>query len=256
MCRLLAYLGEPTQGDRLLLEPVHSLEVQSYQPKEMTAGLLNADGFGLGWYHPTKDDLPYTYKSLLPIWSDINLPQISRYLESNCVLAYVRSATPGLPVDLSNCQPFVADNLMFIHNGYINNFRKTLYRPIRSQLNDDLYQNIQGTTDSEHLFALILNHYKDCLKIAILKALEELTNWANTYQTHFSANIVLSDGKQLFATRYSHNAAVPTLYFCEEPEGIILASEPLNDKAWQSFPEQSLIIINENRDRYIEAITH
>ena len=142
MCRLLAYLGEPTQGDRLILEPAHSIEVQSYQPKEMTAGLLNADGFGLGWYHSEKDDLPYTYKSLLPIWSDINLPQISRYLESHCLLAYVRSATPGLPVDLSNCQPFVNEKIMFIHNGYINDFRRTLYRPIRSQLNDQLYQNI------------------------------------------------------------------------------------------------------------------
>ena len=161
MCRLLAYIGEPIQGDRLLLQPEHSLEVQSYRPKEMTAGLLNADGFGVGWYHPKKDDLPYTYKSLLPIWSDVNLPQISRYLESHCVLAYVRSATPGLPVDLGNCQPFVEQKISFVHNGYINNFRQTLYRPIRAYLNDYLYQNVHGTTDSEHIFALILNHYKN-----------------------------------------------------------------------------------------------
>lgn len=254
MCRLLAYLGEPIQGDRLLLEPSHSLQVQSYQPQEMTAGLLNADGFGIGWYHPHKQDLPYTYKSLLPIWSDINLPQISRYLESNCVLAYVRSATPGLAVDLGNCQPFTDASISFIHNGYINNFRQTLYRPIRSQLSDELYQKIHGTTDSEHIFALVLNEYQTCWKTAILQAIQKLENWANIHHTHFSANLILSDGKQLFATRYAHNAPVPTLYFHKNEQGIILASEPLDDRPWQTCPEQSLITINENRELLIEAI--
>ncbi|MGB2923682.1 MAG: ergothioneine biosynthesis protein EgtC [Limnothrix sp.] len=256
MCRLLAYLGEPIQGDRLLLEPVHSLEVQSYQPKEMTAGLLNADGFGIGWYHSEKEDIPYTYKSLLPIWSDINLPQISRYLESHCVLAYVRSATPGLSVDLGNCQPFTDEKISFIHNGYINNFRQTLYRPIRSQLNDKLYQKIHGTTDSEHIFALVLNDYQTCLKAAILTALQQLREWADLYDTHFSANLVLSDGKQLFATRYSYKAVVPTLYFLQDKQGITLASEPLDDRPWQSCPEHSLLTIDKHRDLHIEAIAH
>lgn len=256
MCRLLAYLGEPIQGDRLLLEPVHSLEVQSYQPKEMTAGLLNADGFGIGWYHPIKDDFPYTYKNLLPIWSDLNLPQISRSFDSHCVLAYVRSATPGLSVDLGNCQPFTEQKMMFIHNGYINNFRQTLYRPIRSQLKDELYQKIHGTTDSEHLFALILNQDQDSLENAIVMALKQLTILADRHKTHFSANIVISDGKQLWATRYAHNAPVPTLYFLKELGGITLASEPLDAAPWESLPEQSLIIINEHRDLHIQAIAH
>jgi len=44
MCRLLSYLGQPVLLDRLISQSDHSLVVQSYQPKEMTAGLLNADG--------------------------------------------------------------------------------------------------------------------------------------------------------------------------------------------------------------------
>lgn len=258
MCRLLAYLGEPIQGDRLILHPSHSLEVQSYQPKEMTAGILNADGFGVGWYHPEKADLPYTYKSLLPMWSDLNLPQISRYIESHCQLAYVRSATVGLPVDLGNCQPFVNNQLMFIHNGFIANFRGTLYRPIRSQLSDELYQQVHGVTDSEHMFALILNNYQNnsqtCLKTAIIDALQQLTNWAKEHQTRFSANMILSDGEQLLATRYAYGAAIPTLYYHETTQGITLASEPLDEQPWRAFPEQSLIFIDNNRDQHITAI--
>ncbi len=254
MCRLLAYLGEPIQGDRLLFEPEHSLIVQSYQPKEMTAGLLNADGFGIGWYHTEKKVNPYTYKNILPIWSDINLPQMSRYLESPCILAYVRSATEGLPVDLGNCQPFNDGKLLFIHNGYIKDFRQTLYRPIRSSLCDRLYQHIQGTTDSEHIFALILNHHHGCLKEATFKAFRELRRWAEAHTTHFSANIVLSDGQQILASRYAHRSVIPTLYFLQNEQGTILASEPLDARNWQACPPQSLMTISKNRDIHIEAI--
>jgi predicted glutamine amidotransferase len=107
MCRLLAYLGQPIQLEKILLEPEHSLVVQSYQPQEMTAGLLNADGFGIGWYHPTQETKPFTYRNILPMWNDVNLPNLSRYIESGCVLSNVRSATPGLAVDLSNCQHLI-----------------------------------------------------------------------------------------------------------------------------------------------------
>ncbi len=55
MCRLLAYLGSPVSLEHLLYKPEHSLIVQSYQPCEMTSGVVNADGFGVGWYHIQKD---------------------------------------------------------------------------------------------------------------------------------------------------------------------------------------------------------
>jgi glutamine amidotransferase len=82
MCRLLGYLGAKIKLDHLLYKPEHSLLVQSYQPKEMTSGVVNADGLGIGWYHHEQDVNPFTYKSTLPIWNDTNLPELSRYIES------------------------------------------------------------------------------------------------------------------------------------------------------------------------------
>lgn len=55
MCRLLAYLGSPIFLEYLLYKPEHSLIAQSYQPREMISGAVNADGFGVGWYHDQKD---------------------------------------------------------------------------------------------------------------------------------------------------------------------------------------------------------
>ena len=250
MCRLLGYLGKPIQLDRLLYQPEHSLIVQSYQPKEMTAGLLNADGFGLGWYGQDKQS--YLYKNILPIWNDINLPHLSRYIESGCWLSYVRSATPPLAVDLSNCQPFSQQNLLFIHNGFINHFRTTLYRPIRELLSDQCYQFIHGTTDSEHIFALIINELQKSPHLSLFKAVEKaiaiLTDLAQQKHTYFSANLIMSDGQQIVACRYANRQPVPSLYWLENdrgyPDGIIIASEPLFEGNWQAFEANKILQFN------------
>lgn len=262
MCRLLGYLGSPIQLDQLLYKPEHSLITQSYHPREMTAGLLNADGFGIGWYHPDKETYPYSYKNTLPIWSDINLPHLSRYAESGCFVSYVRSATPPLAVDLTNCQPFAHDRLLFVHNGYVENFRQTLYRPIRKTLSDPVYQQIHGNTDSEHIFAAILNEIhldpQISLKTALNRTLTHLTQLANDHNVHFSANIILSNGKQLVASRYSHEAPTPTLYWLRDdplyPDGVILASEPLFRGNWNSCPKNHLVSVEENLEITIHSI--
>ncbi len=262
MCRLLGYLGAPISLDQLLYKPEHSLIVQSYQPREMTAGLLNADGFGLGWFHPKKADNPYIYKNILPIWSDINLSHLCRYVETGCVLAYVRSATPPLAVDFSNCQPFSQERLLFIHNGFIHNFRQTLYRPLRNQLSDEVYPLIQGTTDSEHIFALVLNELQSFpdipLEIALKKVLKLLTQLAKSHHIYFSANIVLSDGKQLVASRYAVRSPVPTLYWLRDDplyaDAVLLASEPLFEGNWSSCPEYSIIRVGENLEVSITPV--
>lgn len=258
MCRLLGYLGPAIQLDKLLYKPEHSLIVQSYQPREMTSGVVNADGFGVGWYHPQREAYPYTYRNLLPIWSDLNLPQLSRYVESSCVLSYVRSATAGQAVDMSNCQPFTHENLLFIHNGAINNFRQSLYRPIRDSLDDDTYQGIDGTTDSEHIFALLLDELKvnDSLEKAVANVLMQLKKLAADLS--FSANLVVSNGKQIVASRYAHNTSSPTLYWLRDdpiyPDAVIVASEPLFDGNWNSFPERTVISVGENLELYVNSV--
>lgn len=262
MCRLLAYLGSSEYLESLLYNHEHSLITQSYQPQEMMSGTVNADGFGVGWYHAQKDTEPFTYKSTLPIWNDVNLPSLSRYVESGCVVSYVRSATLGQALDLSNCQPFQRGSLLFIHNGKIDKFRQTLYRPIRSQLSDEIYQWVNGTTDSEHIFALLVNELESnpgksleqALHLTLLK-LKELTATHNTYTL---ANLVVSDGNRLVASRFSTNPPSASLYWLQNdptfPNSVIIASEPLFKGNWNSFPENSILSVGEDCDIRIEQI--
>ncbi len=262
MCRLLGYIGSPISLDYLLYKPEHSLIVQSYQPREMNSGVVNADGFGVGWYHAQKDTNPFIYKNLLPIWNDVNLPSLSRYVESGCMLASIRSATSGQAVNISNCQPFEYDRLLCIHNGRIENFKQTLLRPICDRLNDVAYQAIDGSTDSEHFFALIINELQtnptttveQALKTSLL-TLEELTQ---AYQVTASANMILSDGHRLIASRFAVGTQSPSLYWLRDdpayPEAVIVASEPLFEGDWHSFPEQSILSVGEDLEIQINSI--
>ncbi|QZZ19867.1 ergothioneine biosynthesis protein EgtC [Leptothermofonsia sichuanensis E412] len=263
MCRLLGYLGPAVELDRLLTKPEHSLVVQSYQPREMTAGLLNADGFGIGWYHPQKVTAPFTYKNTQPIWSDVNLPSLTRYIESGCVLANVRSATAGQAVDLSNCQPFQHRLILGIHNGFIANFRETLYRPIRDRLSDRAYQAIGGSTDSEHLFALVIHELEVSpglpLAEALRRALVILDTLAADQAVSFAANLVFSDGQQLVASRFSRRSAVPSLYWLRDdpllPQAVLIASEPLFPGNWTPFPEHSLLMVHHDLNIQIQPLS-
>jgi ergothioneine biosynthesis protein EgtC len=258
MCRLLGYLGQPIFLENLLEKPSHSLIVQSYQPKEMTAGILNADGFGLGWHRDRSAGLveteAFTYKNTLPIWNDPNLSSLCRYIESPSVLANVRSATPGLPVDLSNCQPFQYGRILYLHNGFIQNFRSTLARPIRDLLADRFYHGIVGNTDSEHIFALFLHYYyrldehpensQARYLAAIQTTLAELKKLALEHNVTASLNLIIGDGSQLVAARFAVGAIAPSLYWQwnAKQQSILIVSEPLDSHSrWQPIAESSLL---------------
>lgn len=251
MCRLLAYLGEAIPLENLIFQPEHSLVVQSYQPKELQIALLNADGFGLGWHHP--EDLtaePFIYRNVLPIWNDANLPHLCRYIHARSLVANVRSATPGLPLDFSNCQPFRHGQLLFVHNGWIDKFRQTLYRPIRDLIGDIAYQNIYGLTDSEHIFALIIHllELEPQLELlgALVQAIELIQSLANKYDARVSGTIVLSDGNQLVACRFDNQDQAPSFYFLRQPKGIILASEPLFEGDWKPLLQSHSLTVSAN----------
>ncbi|WP_299490889.1 ergothioneine biosynthesis protein EgtC [Acaryochloris sp. IP29b_bin.137] len=270
MCRLLGYLGQPVALETYLIHPQHSLVAQSYQPKEMTAGLINADGFGLGWYGTSPEQSPYCYRNTLPIWNDPNVADLSRYITAGTFLAYIRSATIGQGLQLSNCQPFRDRKLLGIHNGFIENFRQTLYRPMRDSLGDDRYQAIEGTTDSEHILALIFEALAQNLQLTLVEAIAQTLNrikgWATSYNIRVSLNVILSDGQSMIASRFAYPDPPPSLYWLDVswPEtGVLVVSEPLDaDKQmrsqfgghWQSIPANSLLTVDTKQTVEIHAL--
>lgn len=249
MCRLIGYLGNSIRLDELLYKKEHSLYHQSYKPLELKSGVVCADGVGVGWYDEAGQ--PFIYRNTIPMWNDPNLEELSHYVQSTCAVGYVRLAGTGESLDISNCQPFRSGNLLFVHNGEITNFQNTLYRPIRDSLVDAIYHQIKGITDSEHIFALLMELWHSSPENTMLEALrttlQKLSNLAKEYDTSFSANIIVSDGNAIAACRYAYGTEAPSLYWsCDQvkhPTQVIVASEPLSSENWEAFPDQSTLFV-------------
>ena len=263
MCRFVVYRGSRVPLARVISSADHSLVKQGYQPREMTAGTLNADGFGVGWYDRTVEAEPGIYTSVLPIWNDRNLPSLGRHVVADCILANVRSATPGYGIDQSNCQPFRHGRMAFMHNGYIEHARDGLLRTIRTSLRDEYERSIRGTTDSEHVFALLLNvlHGHELTPrasvTAIRQTVAQLLAWHG--RGHMALNLVIADGDHVAALRFATDAPAPSLYYaCDEPEfpgAVVVASEKLSDDpAWQPVPEGGIVTFRSAADLRVDAL--
>ena len=158
MCRFILYRGEPITLSSLVTEPANSLIHQSFHSHEREEP-LNGDGFGIAWYVPEMSDEPALFSSVRPAWNNHNLRHLARVTRSPCILAHIRAATPGLPVTLLNCHPFLWGPFAFMHNGHVGGFR-ALRRRLLERLSDEAFSLIGGSTDSEHVFALFVDHYR------------------------------------------------------------------------------------------------
>lgn len=259
MCRLAAYIGTPIPLQRFLLDPPHSLVVQSWAPQELRYATMNADGFGIGWY--AADGQPAGYHNILPIWNDTNLNALGRSLEYGLYLAMVRSATAGNPLGPGNTQPFLDRELLFTHNGYVGNFHAEMRLRIDRELLPEIHAGIQGNTDSEYLFALLrqMLHQDPDLTIeqALLNLCSRLAFWLE--DTEALLNFVLSDGERLYALRHALNHDCPSLYYTTDddsfPEGQLIASERLTGSDyWQPVPEHHLLIIDRHEPPELIAL--
>ncbi len=257
MCRLASYLGPELALSRFLVEPPHSLVEQSWRPREMTTGRLNADGYGLGWN--ACDGAPARLTYPMPIWTDVNLVSLGRSLRSNLWLGIVRSATPGFPAHHANTQPFIRESLLFLHNGHIEHFLRIVRGRIRRMLDEDIEASIDGTTDSEYLFALLcqITRRDQC---TLAEALRELARTIGKYGDGAALlNVIVTDGATLYAMRHATGAPAPTLYFTDNddafPGGVLICSEPLTPSSgWRPAPEHSLLILKPERKPEVIAL--
>ena len=235
----------------LILKPQHNLEQQAWQPRELREAKLNADGFGIGWYLPNKDIA--RYRQPLPIWNDTNLKDLSLSLKQNLFFAMIRSATDVLNANVVNTQPFAYKHWLFQHNGYIQNFSDDFRIQIRQLLNPDYENLIQGSTDSEYIFALLMQHIEQCNDpvVALQHTFDNIQNVIGDKRSLL--NIHLSDGECIFASKHAINGLCPTLYYGKNIAGFpnnsqLLSSEPLNDDDnWQAIKDHCIIILQANK---------
>lgn len=248
MCRFAAWKGPPRPLSTLTHDPPHALVRQSWEPRRMLEAKLNADGSGVAWYPHDGIRKPARYRSAFPMWSDENLASMAPRISATMMIAIVRSATPGLGVSTTNTPPFVHDELTFAHNGYLERFHETFMRPLREALGNEAYATVVGGTDSEHVFALLLERLGadrtlDALIVGMRETIEFCARLAREYDARAALNLVVGNGDGLVATRFGEGGPAPSL-FLKEDDGCLVASEPLDDdERWREVPANHLVVV-------------
>lgn len=242
MCRWAAYLGQPLFLSEILTSPAHSLIQQSRAAAQCKTA-INADGFGLAWYDKRPE--PGLYRDVYPAWSDPNLAAIAHQVQSRLFLAHVRAST-GTATSRNNCHPFVQGRWSFMHNGQVGGFEQ--FRKSADMLIDDaLYANRRGATDSEALFLIAhgIGLEEDPLAAmeGAVSRLQALAVTSGHPGAHMRCTAAFSDGQRLHAIRYASDDLAPSLYYQWNAtwQGWAVVSEPYGEDAahWVSVPPGS-----------------
>jgi gamma-glutamyl hercynylcysteine S-oxide hydrolase len=214
MCRHLGWLGRETAVSSLVLDPPQGLRVQSYAPRRQKHGLMNADGWGVGFFDGAT---PRRWRSAAPLWGDVSFDSIAPALRSHCVVAAVRSATVGMPIEASATAPFTDGQWLLSHNGLVD--RRVLPPSAAAE----------STCDSALLAALIFERGLDALGQTIAEV--------GMADPNARLNILAANGSRLLATTWGD-----TLSILRRNDGVVLASEPFDDQpGWEDIPDRHLI---------------
>ncbi len=242
MCRLLAYAGGPVPLKRWIIDPPHSLLHQSQNATEAKL-TTNGDGFGMAWYNEA-DPTPGKFRDIYPAWSDSNLPDLCRMIQSKVFLAHVRASTTGATTR-ENCQPFSHGVWSFAHNGQIAGY-DMVRRSLENALSDRLYAQRHGTTDSELIFLLALQFGLVTSPFTAIcetiRYIQSAQRQVGIHSKNTKLSLVFSDGVRLFGLRWADGRNPPTLYSQNETsDASLLASEPLDGVSanWTPLPANS-----------------
>lgn len=217
MCRHLAYLGPARSLGDLLLEPEHGLLRQSYAPRRQRNGLMNADGWGVGFYAAARPDQPARWRSNRPLWADASFASVAPVISSPCVLAAVRSATAGMPGDETAAAPFQSGRWLLSHNGSVD---RALLGP---------HPAAESVCDSAQLAAHLFESGPERAG-QFVAALGHRDPAARL-------NLLLTDGQRILATRWND-----TLSVLRTDDSVVVASEPYDDDPrWADVPDHHLV---------------
>ena len=234
MCRLIGYIGPPVTLEDLLVSPPHALVKQAHAPKFQTHGIDNLDGWGVGWYGLDRRREPARYRTATPITEDRSFASFAGLVSSGAILAALRSATPGFPIEETGSQPFTLESWLFTHNGTIEGFQQDIGRALRGRISRQRLSVIEGVTDSEALFALALDRLDggDTMADALASVIATIRE-----VTSGRMNLMLTDGYSLAATAWGNS-----LYILDGEDRLIAASEPFDeDDRWHRVPDASLV---------------
>jgi len=264
MCRLFGLYANKNVDVRFSFykTPRRSFALQSYK---------HYHGWGIAWFDGVQWQI---YKEPKPLYeSDKARALVEKVVRGKIIISHIRHATVR-SYTRGDTHPWLYRGYVFAHNGSID--RCTLFKLLK----EEYRENLEGETDSEVLFRLIVQETSDLGNPVegIKNAIEKITK----NNIHFtSLNFILSDGEKLYALRCAETRlCYYTLYYIKRPKeglelgkpsketeqlistklsrgekAVVIASEIMSDEPyWEPIPNKYLAVVNKNLDIKLEPI--
>ena len=274
MCRLYAIRSnEETKVECTLVHAQNALLLQSRGDQ---IGREHSDGWGIGYYVAGQ---PTIEKQASAAFRDLSFSRAAEQVYSDAVIAHVRLATVGTPL-VENAHPFQYGNWLFAHNGTIQGFQ-ILGDELLSETRPELRVSRHGSTDSECFFLWLLSRLLDqpCASVDgvsnpdrmadhladLIQEIDERSRAAASVMGIDKApklNIVLTDGRSLFASRWNNSLyfaarnGITDCEICGIPhvhhrhgslyQSVVIASEPVSEEIWHEVENLTLLYVTKD----------
>lgn len=236
MCRHLAYAGAAVRIGELISDPPYALVRQAWAPRRQTHGIMNVDGFGLGWYVPG-DPEPARHRGNGPVWGDETFADLARTVRTTAFLAAVRSGTEGMVSGAGAAAPFRSGRWLFSHNGALPGWPGSGVDLVKDLAPQRLLR-IDAPTDAAVLWALTLDRLEAGASLG--EAVRSVTNRA-LETTGGRVNLLVTDGSRIAGT-----TAGASLCYRSLAGGTVVASEASDDADdWHDVPDGRLLTVTD-----------
>jgi glutamine amidotransferase len=176
------------------------------------------------------------------MWTDASFASFAGVVASGCILAAVRNATVGMPVEETSTAPFTHGSLLFSHNGQVS--VDVLLSLLAGRPDAPMPDS---RCDSALLAALVWERALAGVPLAdavaevvttvgVKAAARQAARAAEDPERQHSTrlNVLVTDGRQLVATTWNES-----LWYRATPGGVLVVSEPDDDGPTVPFPRES-----------------
>jgi predicted glutamine amidotransferase len=252
LCRLLGYVSErPVSA----AEGLGGTEFRTFT----SLSAVHGDGWGMAWSQPSGSGIG-SATSPISAADDPAYFELAGQALSSAGLVHLRWATDGLAVHSLNTHPFTDGGYALAHNGSISPVDT-----LEGMLSEGSRGQLQGTTDSERYFRLVLQCIEEDgdERAGLLRAVGMLHEHfpeaslnalfltpARLYAVHVNSRAAtpLADLRELFGTDdampHGHATAYFDMAYKVSPTAVHVRSSGLPDEGWTPVPGDSILAID------------
>ena len=225
MCRMLAFMSrEPKPISHYVWEVSRSLQWMSHSGRKAP----HRDGFGIA--HKNDEG-----RMILRTWGQEELAPLEARqfadiagIKTTLLLAHARQASEGYQeMTSAEAHPFLEDTLYLAHNGTIRDVHAL--------------GGSEGT-DTQRLLRWMIAHWKPRSFLGLRAALMQLLGAIKDYT---AIDLLITEGTHIYAfCCFREQPEYYTMHFRVDETLVIVASEPLDDGAWQQLRSGELLQIS------------